>query len=172
MRTAKWERDAADELAMAKGGASFTKAETATLDSATGQILTNDWLGIRATDTLQLVQAIDSGFPFATLDRVRRETGLPMERLAVSIGLSPRTLTRRKKEKKLSAAESDRLVTVTRLLTQAVELFEGQKPSAVRWFVQPNRALGNRSPLEMAATETGAREVENLIGRLEHGVFS
>jgi len=38
--------------------------------------------------------------------------------------------------------------------------------------VQPNRALGNLSPLEMAATETGAREVENLMGRLEHGVFS
>jgi uncharacterized protein (DUF2384 family) len=32
--------------------------------------------------------------------------------------------------------------------------------------------LGDVAPLEMAATETGAREVENLIGRLEHGVFS
>ncbi len=138
---------------------------------ATGQMATG-WLGVKAANTMQLVQAIGSGFPFATLERVRNETGLPMERLATSIGLSPRTLTRRKKEKKLSAAESDRLVTVTRLLTQAVELFEDNKASALRWFVQPNRALGNLSPLEMAATETGAREVENLIGRLEHGVFS
>lgn len=139
---------------------------------AVAQPVANAWLGVKAADTVQLVQAIDRGFPFATLERVRKETGLPMERLAVSIGLSPRTLTRRKKENKLSAGESDRLVTVTRLLTQAVELFEGQKASALRWFVQPNRALGNRSPLEMAATETGAREVENLIGRLEHGVFT
>jgi uncharacterized protein (DUF2384 family) len=34
------------------------------------------------------------------------------------------------------------------------------------------RALGGRSPLDFAQTEPGAREVENVIGRLEHGVFS
>ncbi|MGH9803112.1 MAG: type II RES/Xre toxin-antitoxin system antitoxin [Blastocatellia bacterium] len=141
-------------------------------NAVNGQPIAPAWLGIKATNPVQLVQAIGKGFSFATLERVRKETDLPMERLASAIGLSPRTLTRRKKEKKLSVTESDRLVTLTRLLTLAVALFEEQKPSALRWFVQPNRALGNLSPLEMAATETGAREVENLIGRLEHGVFS
>lgn len=147
--------------------------KTVTVSKAVnGHPVTNVWLGIRVNNTMELIQAIGSGFPFSTLERVRKETGLPMERLAGSIGLSARTLTRRKKEKKLSTTESDRLVTLTRLLTQAVELFEGQKPAALRWFVQPNRAFGTLSPLEMAATETGAREVENLMGRLEHGVFS
>jgi putative toxin-antitoxin system antitoxin component (TIGR02293 family) len=135
-------------------------------------VLDDNLLGIRAKGSMQLVQAISNGFSFVTLERVRKETGLPMEQLAASIGMSPRTLTRRKKEKKLSASESDRLVTVSRLLTQAVELFEGDKEKALRWFMQSNRALGKLTPLEMAATETGAREVENLIGRLEHGVFS
>jgi putative toxin-antitoxin system antitoxin component (TIGR02293 family) len=135
-------------------------------------VLEGDFLGIKANGTMQLVQAISNGFSFVTLERVRKETGLPMEQLAVSIGMSPRTLTRRKKEKKLSASESDRLVTVSRLLAQAVELFEGDKEKALRWFMQSNRALGKLTPLEMARTETGAREVENLIGRLEHGVFS
>ena len=135
-------------------------------------VLEGNFLGIKAKSTMQLVQAINDGFSFGTLERVRKETGLPMEQLAVSIGMSPRTLTRRKKEKKLSAAESDRLVTVSRVLAQAVELFEGDKEKALRWFMQSNRALGKLTPLEMARTETGAREVENLIGRLEHGVFS
>ena len=148
------------------------KTAILTHDATNGQTVTNRWLGIKVNNTIQLIQAIGNGFSFSTLERVRKETGLPMERLASSIGLSPRTLTRRKNEKKLSTAESDRLVTLTRLLTQAVELFEGQKSAALRWFVQPNRALGNLSPLAMAATETGAREVENLIGRLEYGVFS
>ena len=123
-------------------------------------------------DLLELVKAIHRGFPFAALTRVEQETGWPLERLAACIGLSPRTLSRRKQEKRLSTTESDRLVTLSRLLTQAVELFEGQKAKAWHWFLQPNRALGNVSPLEMAHTETGSREVENLIGRLEHGVFS
>ncbi len=129
-------------------------------------------LGIEAANSLQLVRFIERGFSFQTLERFRRETGLPMDRLAISIGISPRTLTRRKKEKKLTANESDRLVSISRLLSLAVELFEKNQEKAHQWFINPNRALGNLSPLEMAATETGAREVENLIGRLEHGVFT
>lgn len=139
---------------------------------AYGGFMFDGLLGIKAGDAAQLVKSIERGFPFGTLERIRRETGLPMERLAISIGISPRTLTRRKRENKLTPAESDRLVSVSRLLAQAIELFEGDREKAFRWFVQSNRALGEFSPLEMAATETGAREVENLIGRLEHGVFS
>ena len=129
-------------------------------------------LGIKSDDTLQLVKSIEKGFSFQMFERIRRETGLPLDRLAISIGISPRTLSRRKKENKLTASESDRLVSISRLLSLAIELFEGDKAKAFRWFMNSNRALGNLSPLEMAATETGSREVENLIGRLEHGVFS
>ena len=129
-------------------------------------------LGINADNSLQLIRAVERGFAFSTLERLRRATSFPMERLAISVGISPRTLTRRKKDRKLTAAESDRLVSVSRLLALAIELFEGDRIRAFRWFQNQNRALGERSPLEMAATETGAREVENLIGRLEHGVFS
>lgn len=132
----------------------------------------NNLLGLEATNASELVREIERGFSFGTLERVRRETGLPLDRLATSIGISPRTLTRRKKDSKLKAWESDRLVSISRLLASALELFEGDAEKASRWFIQPNRALGDVSPLEMAATETGAREVENLIGRLEHGVFS
>ncbi len=129
-------------------------------------------LGIKPNNTLQLIKTIEQGFSFQQFEQLRQETGLPTEKLAASIGMSPRTLTRRKKENKLTASESDRLVSISRLLSLSVELFEGDKAQAFRWFVKANRALGSISPLEMAATETGTREVENLIGRLEHGVFS
>jgi putative toxin-antitoxin system antitoxin component (TIGR02293 family) len=42
----------------------------------------------------------------------------------------------------------------------------------LHWLNSPNHGLGGRTPLQMAQTEAGSREVENLIGRLEHGVFS
>ncbi len=132
----------------------------------------NQLLGLRANTALGLVRSIKRGFTFEKLERVRRETGYPLELLAASVGMSSRTLSRRKKENKLTPGESDRLVSVSRLLSLAVELFEGEKEKAFRWFRSPNRALGNLTPLELAATETGSREVENLIGRLEHGVFS
>ncbi len=139
--------------------------------------LSADWglsklLGKPVTSSLQLVGFIERGFSFQTLERFHRETGLPMELLAAAIGISPRTFSRRKKEKKLTSSESDRLVSISRLFALTVELFEGNKEKSFQWFLNQNRALGNLSPLQMAATETGSREVENLIGRLEHGVFS
>lgn len=142
------------------------------IDNLTTENNFHTFLGVESVNALQLVRSIERGFAFEKLERVRRETGIPMELLAVSVGISSRTLSRRRKEKKLSPSESDRLVSVSRLLTLAVRLFENDKEKAFRWFRNPNRALGNLTPLEMAATETGSREVEDLIGRLEHGVFS
>jgi putative toxin-antitoxin system antitoxin component (TIGR02293 family) len=54
----------------------------------------------------------------------------------------------------------------------ALDLFEGDAGAARSWFSAPAPALANRTPLEVSSTDVGAREVENLIGRLEHGVFS
>ncbi len=129
-------------------------------------------LGIKTADNLKLAERVEAGFSFDALERLGKTTGLPLERLRVAVRITPRTLTRRKKEKKLSPEESDRLVSVSRLLAQTFELFEGNEEAGIRWFTSPNRAFGGQSPIEVAATETGTREVENLIGRLEHGVFT
>ena len=129
-------------------------------------------LGIKSADNLKLAKKIEAGFSFDALERLGKATGLPLEKLRVAVRIKPRTLTRRRQEKKLSPEESDRLVSVSRLFAQTFELFEGDTEAGMRWFTSPNRALGGLSPIEAAATETGSREVENLIGRLEHGVFT
>lgn len=148
-------------------------ALTEKIKSPTERIYTVEkLLGIRIEDNLKLAKKVEDGFSFDALERLGKTTGLPLERLRVAVRITPRTLTRRKKEKKLSPEESDRLVSISRLLAQTFELFEGNEEAGIRWFTSPNRALGGQSPLEVAATETGTREVENLIGRLEHGVFT
>jgi putative toxin-antitoxin system antitoxin component (TIGR02293 family) len=73
---------------------------------------------------------------------------------------------------KLTPSESERLHRLYRIYRQAVELFEGDVPGAVAWLTSPKQPLGNASPLDYARTEPGERAVEDLIGRLEHGVFS
>ncbi len=96
------------------------------------------------------------------MEKLGKTTGLPLERLRVAVRITSRTLTRRRKENKLSPEESDRVVSLSRLLAQTFELFEGNMEAGMRWFQSPNRALGGESPIEVAATETGTREVENL----------
>ncbi|PWC16956.1 hypothetical protein DDT56_09335 [Brenneria corticis] len=46
------------------------------------------------------------------------------------------------------------------------------KEDAYRWLSLPVKGLGHVVPISRIATESGALEVLDLIGRLEHGVFS
>ena len=98
--------------------------------------------------------------------------GLSREEMAELVQIRPRTLDRRKKEGRLHPEESDRLLRASRVFGRAIALFEGDVEGALGWLSSPQRALGGAVPLEMARTEIGAGEVEDLIGRLEHGVFA
>ena len=129
-------------------------------------------LGFDTADNLKLAKKVESGLSFEAFERVGRVSGLSTDDLRTAVRIAPRTLTRRRQEKRLSPEESDRLVSVSRLLSLTIELFEGDVRAALNWFTSKNRALGRTSPLSAAATEVGSREVEALIGRLEQGVFT
>ena len=74
-----------------------------------------------------------------------------------------------KERRRLSAPQALRLERSARLYGEAEELFGS--PDAARRFMQtPHPELGGRSPLQRAATELGAREVEELLGRIEYGL--
>ncbi len=97
--------------------------------------------------------------------------GLSEGRLAGLLGLSRATLHRRKKAGSLDRLESDRLVRYARLFSRAADALGGEE-RARSWLAAPARAFGGETPLDFADTEVGAREVEALLGRLQHGVFS
>ena len=40
------------------------------------------------------------------------------------------------------------------------------------WLKTPKRALANKTPLALAKTKQGSEQVLNLLGRIEHGVFT
>ena len=94
-----------------------------------------------------------------------------MERLIPLLGISKATLHRRKAGGRLDTAESDRVVRYARLLGQAAGVMESLE-SGRRWLASPQVGLGGAVPLEYAQTEVGAREVENLLGRIDYGVYS
>jgi putative toxin-antitoxin system antitoxin component (TIGR02293 family) len=129
-------------------------------------------LGLDPVDTPRLVERVEEGFSFGELERLRQNVGLTREEISELVQIRPRTLDRRRKEGRLHPDESDRLLRASRVFGGAIALFEGDVEGALGWLSSPQRALGGAVPLEMARTEIGAREVEGLIGRLEHGVFS
>ncbi|MDH3695479.1 MAG: DUF2384 domain-containing protein [Gammaproteobacteria bacterium] len=122
--------------------------------------------------TLRRIRAIERGLPYRRLENLSSQLDESDARIAHLVQIAPRTLARRKQEGILRPDESERVDRIERVYVLALELFEGDKTQALQWLKYPNRALANRSPLDFSRTEIGAREVEALIGRLEHGVFS
>ncbi|MEK7859978.1 MAG: antitoxin Xre/MbcA/ParS toxin-binding domain-containing protein [Chloroflexota bacterium] len=129
-------------------------------------------LDLDTFDPPDLLRAVKRGFAYRTFERFRRNTSLPFERLTELVDIPRRTLTRRKREGRFLPDESDRLLRASRLFGKTLELFEGDRDAATEWLTTAQPALGGAVPLDLARTEVGAREVEGLVGRLEHGVFS
>jgi len=127
-------------------------------------------LGLRSYGALELRERVEEGLSYAALERVRETLGLPTTRFADLIRIPPRTLARRKETKRLEPDESDRLLRLARVVGLTLQLFEGDLPEARRWLSTPHAALAGEAPLDVATSDVGAREVEHLIGRLEHGI--
>ena len=128
-------------------------------------------IGLDLGSTDDLIARLKRGLPASAFDRLRDELGLATEALADLAGVSTRTLARRKKRAEpLAPATSERLLRLARLYEIATDVL-GDAEDARRWLKTPNVALGEHTPLDYADTEPGAREVEDLLGRLGHGVF-
>jgi putative toxin-antitoxin system antitoxin component (TIGR02293 family) len=96
---------------------------------------------------------------------------MPFEQLAAKLAISRSTLQRRKAAGRLSPNESDKVMRFSRLLEHATNVF-GDVNKARVWLKFPQRGLGGAVPLDYAETEVGAREVDNLLGRIDYGVYS
>jgi putative toxin-antitoxin system antitoxin component (TIGR02293 family) len=128
-------------------------------------------LGLDTFDAPHLMRAVKNGFPYRTLERFQRNTGLPLDLLIELVDIPRRTLARRKRDGRLGRDESDRLLRASRVFARALALFEGDRDAATEWLTARQPALGGAVPIALAKTDLGAREVEALAGRLEHGVF-
>ena len=71
----------------------------------------------------------------------------------------------------MSKSESERVSRVARITNRAKEVFEDSE-MAQRWLNKPLVCFQGKTALEYADTEKGCIEVERLLGRIEHGVFS
>jgi putative toxin-antitoxin system antitoxin component (TIGR02293 family) len=60
----------------------------------------------------------------------------------------------------------------SRVFAKATALFEGDREAASQWMATSLPALGGSTPNDVLKTDSGVRDVENLIGRIEHGVYS
>jgi putative toxin-antitoxin system antitoxin component (TIGR02293 family) len=122
----------------------------------------------RETD---LEQAVAAGLPAEVVRHLADSTGTTLRELQEVTLIDRSTFSRRiRQHARLKVDESDRIARVARVAALAMEALG--RDEALRWLREPNVALGKRIPLGMLGTDAGARQVEQIIGRIGHGVFS
>lgn len=119
---------------------------------------------------IAVVERLRHGFPVGEFYALRDLLKISEEDLASYVGISTATLHRRKKSAQLETPESERIVRFARLFGLAMEIFSSEE-GAREWLKASNPGTAGESPLSYADTEYGAREVENLLGRIDRGVF-
>lgn len=121
---------------------------------------------------LEMAALIVAGLPAAVLRRVGAFLGLRPAKVGSIVNINEKTLERRlKAHGRLKPDESERVARLMRIISLATSALESEE-FAREWLKRPLRELDGRTPLQMAATEPGAREVERVLGRIEHGIFA
>lgn len=128
-------------------------------------------LGLRLPDREAAIRCLKEGLPFTAFKELGAGLDMTDAQLANAARVAPRTIARRKKAGRLEFGESERILRLGVLFDAAVKAL-GSEAAARRWLKSPQKGLAGRTPLEYSDTIIGAREVEELLGRLEHGVFS
>jgi putative toxin-antitoxin system antitoxin component (TIGR02293 family) len=128
-------------------------------------------LGQEVESRFELVPLVRKGLPYEALESVTRELELSMEETSEALHLPKRTLSRRKEARRLDPLQSERVVRLAGVAAKAMQVL-GSHEKAKRWLTRPNRALGGETPVGLLDTDIGAQAVEDVLTRIEQGVFS
>src|SRR3954454_21693976 len=120
------------------------------------------------------------GHRVRTLEDLRRlvEAGLPLEALARVVArvaepelryrIVPRATLHRRRQR-LSLEESERLERLARITALAEDVWEADE-RAHEFLLSAQPQLGGERPVDLSRTDLGARQVEELLLKLEFGL--
>lgn len=124
-------------------------------------------LGTDIHSEADLARVVRRGIRPSVLAHIRK-AGFSQKEIEQYI-IPSRTLRHRRVQRKpLSTEESDRVVRMARIQALAEDVL-GDVENASRWLREPLGILDGNSPLEVAATEAGARLIEELLAKIDWG---
>lgn len=124
---------------------------------------------------VQLHELLEKGLPSRALTTMSGNFVIinSMEWLSKAVSISPRTFARYKlaPSKLLDRDQSDRTWRSAVILAKAIEVF-GSRKEAEEWLNKPAAALDRQRPIDLLSTTTGVELVSDLLGRIDHGVYT
>ncbi|UHG94155.1 type II RES/Xre toxin-antitoxin system antitoxin [Spirosoma oryzicola] len=117
-----------------------------------------------------LIDKSRQGVLRSEVDQVANMVGLTDIEMARTLSMSDRNLHRLKPQERLSRDTSERLLLLTNLLRHGLDVFDDDAETLADWLRSPIRELNSQSPLQLLDTTTGFGLVDDVLGRIEHGI--
>jgi putative toxin-antitoxin system antitoxin component (TIGR02293 family) len=119
----------------------------------------------------QKIYKIKSGISKKELTSIKEAARLDYDTLAQLLSVARATLIHKKDHEKFNLNVSEKILALADLYSYGYEVFD-DVDKFNDWMKEPNLALDNKLPLDLADTMTGIEELKHLIGRIDYGIFS
>ena len=135
------------------------------------------WLGMalstgRKRSDFDYIRVGQRGIPKGSIDHLAQRIGMSRKNLAEKVfAISVKTLERKSPKTKLDKKISSHAVEIAKVLEHASEVF-GDNEKVKDWINRENKALNNMKPVDLFDTLTGLNMVNDILGRIEEGVYS
>lgn len=119
-----------------------------------------------------LISLGQEGITKSSLESLISHIGIAKKSFIENIlDLSVKTIERKKDSDKLDKRTSSHIIEITKVVEHAFQVFEDGE-AVQKWLSTPNRALNNFKPVELFDMPTGILMVDQVLGRIEEGVYS
>lgn len=120
---------------------------------------------------MDLVNLTRNGILKQSVTKMAANFGITQEKICELLHMSTRNFQRIKDNTPLDIYTSEQTIEMANVYSKAHLIFVNDE-SVKQWFQTSNYALGNQKPLDLLDTSFGVKMVSDVLGRIEHGVFS
>ena len=105
-------------------------------------------------------------------ETIANQIGLTDKEMAYILNISERTYRRNQADSVLDYQASERLLLLSDLVEHGLSVFDGRADVLNHWLRSSLPELGRQTPLALLDSVSGFGLVDDVLGRIEHGVFS
>ena len=129
------------------------------------------FMASKPTSVIDFFMASSKGIPKLSVINLAELLDVPMKDMAVLLNVSYKTLGRKKKTDILDSISSSLSIEIANTIAKGFSVFE-DADKFNRWLHKENRALKGQKPFDMLSNPTGIKLVNQILGRIEEGVYT
>ena len=139
--------------------------------SAGAEIFLNNGRPAHKMTSIEKMDLVEEGISKKALENLKNNAELDYDQLAEMLNVARATLINKKGNAKFNHDVSDKILGLADIYSYGYEVFE-DRDRFNEWIFRKNQALGNQTPFDLLHNSFGREEVKNLIGRIDHGIYS